>query len=114
MGPPSLGWTPPRGLCPPRKARHPLTSGDGVGPAWPEPRRSSCPCAFPGAPRIAGATAPPARRSSSTPTRIPRRRFTHRPAVPLCSQEARRLAQNVQDRSAGRDFLDGGEAAGVP
>lgn len=59
-------------------------------------------------------TAPPARRSSSTPTRIPRRRFTHRPAVPLCSQEARRLAQNVQDRSAGRDFLDGGEAAGVP
>lgn len=55
MGPPSLGWTPPRALCPPRKARHPLTSGDGVGPAWPEPRRSSCPCAFPGAPRIAGA-----------------------------------------------------------
>lgn len=114
MGPPSLGWTPPRGPCPPQKARHPLTAGDGVGPAWPEPRRSSCPCPSPGAPRIAGATALPARRSSSTPARIRRRRFIHLPAVLLCSQEARRLAQHVQDRSAGRDFLDGGETAGAP
>lgn len=40
-----------------------------------------------------------------------RRRFT--PArCALVFPGARRLAQNVQDRSAGRDFLDGGRTAG--
>lgn len=111
MGPPSLGVDPPRGLCPPRKARHPLTSGDGVGPAWPEPRRSSCPCAFRELPH---------RRSHSTSLlgglQARQRGFRaslHTPArCALVFPGGGRLSPGVQDRSAGRDFLDGGEAAG--
>lgn len=110
-GPSSLGVDPARALCP--LLGRPVTPSP-PGMVWalrgraPALLLSLC---LPGAPACGPQHLLLGGGSSSTPTRIPASLHTG----PLCPCVPRRPGgwpRNVQDRSAGRDFLDGGEAAG--